>query len=169
MYRHQALEHTHRVSRGGIIRANRISRNGLSFWRVHKYLNKNFSFAKIRLEASCFFSRTSSRVYHFNDWWRGNQFRTQSAKERRKASMLHGNRESFLQLAWGLRTVDDKHTLPLPRIIPSSEKKRARTRVILVLYIYIELPSNPSSAFLAFPSNDFELAFTLRPSFWNRG
>lgn len=77
------------------------------------------------------------RVYHFNDWRRGNQFRTQSAKERRKASMLHGNRESFLQLARGLRTVDDRHTLPLPRIIPSSEKKRARTRVILVLYIYI--------------------------------
>lgn len=141
MYRHQALEHTRRVSRGGIIRANRGE-----FWRSTQIF-------KIRISRSPRYGwkrREPANCTPFNGDDETNFERARSAKERREASVCCMSciivslsvrvahrwrwRQTHLAIAW---------------IIPSGKKERARTRVILVLYIYIELPSNPSSVFLS--------------------
>lgn len=82
--------------------------------------------------------------------------------------MLH-NRVSIREYLRGLRTIDDggRHTLPLPESSPRA-KRNARELVLYpcytrVIYIYIELPLQRLSRLPS--SNDFELAFALRPSF----
>lgn len=128
MYRHQALEHTRRVSRGGIIRANRGE-----FWRSTQIF-------KIRISRSPRYGwkrREPANCTPFNGDDETNFERARSAKERREASVCCMSciivslsvrvahrwrwRQTHLAIAW---------------IIPSGEKERARTRVILVLYIY---------------------------------
>lgn len=139
-------------------------RNGVSsdVRPVHKYLNKNFS------KVGSVLYREPSSPANCTPFNRNDETNFESSKERRKASVCCIIVCRYASICEGCvpltMAVDTPcHCLNHPLGRKETRENSCYTRVTLVLYIYIELPLQRLSRLPS--SNDFELAFALRPSF----